>query len=141
MAGVATSSRQRSKIAPYLMILPGLAYLAVFFVVPLFSLARTSLSSSGGSVYLPTLNFDWNFGNFGKAFVDGTVAAHFTGREVAQTHSVPERHMTRDGATHANLDVVGMRTEEQQIDRVRVHSHESGPLTGVTTRTRREPDR
>jgi spermidine/putrescine transport system permease protein len=68
MAGVATSSRQRSKIAPYLMILPGLAYLAVFFVVPLFSLARTSLSSSGGSVYLPTLNFDWNFGNFGKAF-------------------------------------------------------------------------
>ncbi|MCX2714736.1 MULTISPECIES: ABC transporter permease [unclassified Mycolicibacterium] len=68
MAGVATSSRQRSKIAPYLMILPGLAYLAVFFVVPLFSLARTSLSSSGGSVYLPTLTFDWNFGNFGKAF-------------------------------------------------------------------------
>jgi spermidine/putrescine transport system permease protein len=50
------------------MILPGLAYLAVFFVVPLFSLARTSLSSSGGSVYLPTLTFDWNFGNFGKAF-------------------------------------------------------------------------
>ncbi|CDO08835.1 ABC transporter permease [Mycolicibacterium cosmeticum] len=68
MAGVATSSRQRSKIAPYLMILPGLAYLAVFFVVPLFSLARTSLSSSGGSVYLPTLTFDWNVGNFGKAF-------------------------------------------------------------------------
>ncbi|MHA3021897.1 ABC transporter permease [Mycobacterium sp. BMJ-28] len=68
MAGVASSSRQRSKIAPYLMILPALAYLAVFFVVPLFSLARTSLSSSGGSVYLPTLTFDWNFGNFTKAF-------------------------------------------------------------------------
>lgn len=68
MAGVATSSRQRSKIAPYLMILPALAYLAIFFVVPLFSLARTSLSSSGGSVYLPTLEFDWNFGNFSKAF-------------------------------------------------------------------------
>ena len=68
MAGVATSSRQRSKIAPYLMILPALAYLAVFFVVPFFSLARTSLSSSGGSVYLPTLTFDWNFGNFIDAF-------------------------------------------------------------------------
>lgn len=68
MAGVATSSRQRSKIAPYLMILPALAYLAVFFVVPFFSLARTSLSSSGGSVYLPTLTFDWNFGNFADAF-------------------------------------------------------------------------
>ncbi|KAA0112816.1 ABC transporter permease [Mycolicibacterium sp. P9-22] len=68
MAGVATSGRQRSKIAPYLMILPALAYLAVFFVVPFFSLARTSLSSSGGSVYLPTLTFDWNFGNFADAF-------------------------------------------------------------------------
>ncbi len=64
MAGVASSSRQRSKIAPYLMILPALAYLTIFFVVPLFSLARTSLSTAGGSVYLPTLTFDWNVGNF-----------------------------------------------------------------------------
>ncbi|MGB5110753.1 MAG: ABC transporter permease [Mycobacterium sp.] len=68
MAGVATSSRARSKIAPYLMIFPALAYLAIFFVVPFFSLARTSLSSSGGSVFLPTLTFDWNFGNFVDAF-------------------------------------------------------------------------
>ena len=50
MAGVASSSRQRSKIAPYLMVLPALVYLAVFFVVPFFSLARTSLSTTGGSV-------------------------------------------------------------------------------------------
>mgnify|MGYP001484240725 CR=1 FL=1 len=64
MAGVATSSRQRSKIAPYLMILPALAYLGVFFVVPFISLARTSLSSMGGSIYLPTLTFGWNFGNY-----------------------------------------------------------------------------
>lgn len=68
MAGVASSSRQRSKIAPYLMILPALAYLGVFFVVPFFSLARTSLSSTGGSVYLPTLTFAWDFGNYFEAF-------------------------------------------------------------------------
>lgn len=68
MAGVATSGRQRSKIAPYLMILPALAYLAVFFVVPFFSLARTSLSSAGGSVFLPTLTFSWDFGNYLQAF-------------------------------------------------------------------------
>jgi spermidine/putrescine transport system permease protein len=68
MAGVATSSRQRSKIAPYLMILPALVYLGIFFVVPFFSLARTSLSSSGGSVYLPTLTFSWHFGNYLDAF-------------------------------------------------------------------------
>ena len=33
MAGAASSNRQRSKIAPYLMIAPALMYLAVFFVV------------------------------------------------------------------------------------------------------------
>jgi spermidine/putrescine transport system permease protein len=68
MAGVATSGRQRSKIAPYLMILPALVYLGIFFVVPLVSLARTSLSTSGGSVFLPTLQFSWNFGNYADAF-------------------------------------------------------------------------
>lgn len=68
MAGVASSSRQRSRIAPYLMILPALAYLGVFFVVPFVSLARTSLSSAGGPYYLPTLTFSWEFGNYLKAF-------------------------------------------------------------------------
>ena len=68
MAGTASSGRQRSKIAPYLMILPGLAYLGLFFVVPFFSLARISLSSSGGSVFMPTLTFAWDFGNYTQAF-------------------------------------------------------------------------
>jgi spermidine/putrescine transport system permease protein len=68
VAGIASSSRQRSKIAPYLMILPGLAYLGLFFVVPFISLARTSLSSSGGSVFMPTLTFSWDFGNYSEAF-------------------------------------------------------------------------
>jgi spermidine/putrescine transport system permease protein len=68
MAGVASSSRQRSKIAPYLMILPALAYLAIFFVVPFYSLFKTSLSTSGGSIYLPTLTFAWDFSNYGHAF-------------------------------------------------------------------------
>jgi spermidine/putrescine transport system permease protein len=67
MAGGASSNRQRSRIAPYLMILPALAYLAIFFVVPFWSLFRTSLSSSGGSIYLPTLTFAWDFGNYGQA--------------------------------------------------------------------------
>ncbi|HYJ54218.1 MAG TPA: ABC transporter permease [Mycobacterium sp.] len=69
MAGAATSSRQRSKIAPYLMVLPALAYLAIFFVVPFFSLARTSLSETGGSVFMPTMEFAWDFGNYIDAFV------------------------------------------------------------------------
>ncbi len=68
MAGVASSGRQRSKIAPYLLVLPALIYLGVFFVVPFFSLARTSLSESGGSVYMPTLTFGWDFANYLDAF-------------------------------------------------------------------------
>jgi spermidine/putrescine transport system permease protein len=68
MAGVASSSRQRSKIAPYLMILPALAYLAIFFVVPFWSLFRTSLSTMGGSIYLPKLTFAWDFANYAHAF-------------------------------------------------------------------------
>ena len=49
------------------MIAPGLVYLAVFFVVPFWSLFRTSLSAMGGSIYLPQLTFVWNFANYGHA--------------------------------------------------------------------------
>ncbi|OBK74784.1 ABC transporter permease [Mycobacterium sp. 1164985.4] len=68
MAGVASSGRQRSRIAPYLMILPAMVYLAVFFVVPFVSLARMSLSTTSGSIFLPTLTFSWDFANYGEAF-------------------------------------------------------------------------
>ncbi len=50
------------------MVLPALVYLAIFFVVPFFSLARTSLSETGGSVFMPTLTFAWDFGNYVDAF-------------------------------------------------------------------------
>jgi len=70
VAGVAGSTRQRSRIAPYLMILPAMAYLGVFYVVPFFSLLRTSLSEMVGSIYLPTLSFSWNFGNYARALGD-----------------------------------------------------------------------
>ena len=49
------------------MILPALAYLGVFYVVPFISLFRTSLSSMGGSVYMPKLTFGWNFANYANA--------------------------------------------------------------------------
>lgn len=64
MAGVASSIRARSKLAPYLMILPALSYLTVFFVAPLISLLTTSLSTKSGSTYLPTLTFNWAFTNY-----------------------------------------------------------------------------
>lgn len=70
MAGVAGSTRQRSRIAPYLMILPALVYLGIFYVVPFYSLFRTSLSTMSGSIYLPKLSFAWEFGNYGRALSD-----------------------------------------------------------------------
>jgi len=70
MAGIATSGRRRSRVAPYAMALPALVYLGVFFVYPLWSLLRTSLSRNSGSVFLPTLEFDWAWSNYGDAFTD-----------------------------------------------------------------------
>jgi spermidine/putrescine transport system permease protein len=70
MAGVATSGRKKAKWVPYAMALPAMAYLFVFFVIPLFTLLKTSLSVNSGSVFLPTLEFDWKFSNYGTAFTD-----------------------------------------------------------------------
>ena len=67
MAGTAAGGTRRSALTPWLMAAPVLAYLAMFFVVPLWSLVRTSLSSSGGNVYDPTLTFSWEFSNFSDA--------------------------------------------------------------------------
>jgi spermidine/putrescine transport system permease protein len=70
MAGTAASGRHRSKIAPYLMVLPGIVYLVIFFVIPIWTLFRTSLSTNGGSVFLPKLEFTWAWSNYGAAFTD-----------------------------------------------------------------------
>jgi spermidine/putrescine transport system permease protein len=70
VAGTATSGRRRSRVAPYALVVPAVAYLAIFFVYPLWSLLRTSLSRNSGSVFLPTLEFDWAWSNYGDAFTD-----------------------------------------------------------------------
>jgi spermidine/putrescine transport system permease protein len=68
MAGTAAAGTRR-RITPYLLSLPALAYLFVFFVQPLWALLRTSLSTSAGSVFDPTLEFSWEFSNYGDAFI------------------------------------------------------------------------
>jgi spermidine/putrescine transport system permease protein len=44
MAGTSTGGGRRSPFAPYLLIAPGVLWLAFFFLVPLVTLARTSLA-------------------------------------------------------------------------------------------------
>lgn len=68
MAGSASGGNRHGRATPYLLSLPALAYLAVFFVVPLWALLRTSLSSNTGSVFDPTLTFSWEFSNYSEAF-------------------------------------------------------------------------
>jgi spermidine/putrescine transport system permease protein len=43
MAGTAAAGSRRSRLAPYLLIAPGVLWLIVFFVVPLITLAQTSV--------------------------------------------------------------------------------------------------
>jgi spermidine/putrescine transport system permease protein len=52
---------------PYLMLAPGLAWLAVFFLVPLGFLAYQSLQSGNFDVGYA---FTWAWGNYGTAFTD-----------------------------------------------------------------------
>jgi hypothetical protein len=48
---------------------------------------------------------------------DRTVAPHLPRREIAEPDAKAEIHMTRDSAAEADLDVVGMRPEDEQIHR------------------------
>jgi spermidine/putrescine transport system permease protein len=53
-------------LTPYLLLLPGLAWLAIFFVVPLGFLGYQSLQSG----VFPGFEFTWEFSNFGDALSD-----------------------------------------------------------------------
>ena len=68
MAGTAASGRRQAKWVPYAMIAPGVLYLAVFFLVPILTLLKTSLSVNGGSVFVPEQEFSWEWANYTEAF-------------------------------------------------------------------------
>src|SRR6266850_2690740 len=54
---------------------------------------------------------------FCPALLDGAVARKLAFREIAQTDLMSCGGVTRDRAAQANLDIVGVRTEDEQIDR------------------------
>ena len=68
MAGTASSGRRTARWVPYAMIAPTLIFLMIFFVIPIFTLFKTSLSTNTGSVYLPVQKFGWEWGNYSSAF-------------------------------------------------------------------------
>ena len=48
MAGTASGGARRSRLAPYLLVAPGILWLLVFFVAPTITLAQTSLTGARG---------------------------------------------------------------------------------------------
>jgi spermidine/putrescine transport system permease protein len=53
----------RRRLVPYLLLGPGILWLILFFVVPMFFMARLSLESG----IFPQFKFDWNFSNYSNA--------------------------------------------------------------------------
>ena len=47
MAGTAAGGSRRSRLAPYLLVAPGVLWLLVFFVAPIVTLAQTSVAGEG----------------------------------------------------------------------------------------------
>lgn len=66
--GADRSLRSGKKIS-YWIALPGLGFLFVFFVVPLITLFKMSLSTKPDR-FLPQYDFTWEWSNFGTAFSD-----------------------------------------------------------------------
>jgi spermidine/putrescine transport system permease protein len=67
-AGENRSLRQ-AKYAPYVMSLPGLLWLFIFFIVPLVTLLKVALSTKPNP-FLPKYDLTWAWGNFSTAFTD-----------------------------------------------------------------------
>jgi hypothetical protein len=55
---------------------------------------------------------------FAPPFIGRAIRAELAGAEIAQAHAVTLGDMLRDRCAHANLAVIGMGAEHDQIDRL-----------------------
>jgi spermidine/putrescine transport system permease protein len=62
-------ARRGGRKFPYLLLLPGMAFTFVFFVVPLITLLKISLSSKPDPL-IPNYDFTWEWSNFSSAFTE-----------------------------------------------------------------------
>ena len=69
VVAVSGTPETRRKIAPYGLLKPGMLWLALFYLAPLFTLLRLSLSTLPNR-FAVEAEFDWNFGNYVDAFTD-----------------------------------------------------------------------
>jgi spermidine/putrescine transport system permease protein len=69
LVAVTGTPEMRRKLAPYGLLKPGMLWLALFYLAPLFTLLRLSLSTLP-SRFAVEAEFDWNFDNYITAFTD-----------------------------------------------------------------------
>jgi spermidine/putrescine transport system permease protein len=69
LVAVTGTPETRRKLAPYGLLKPGMLWLALFYLAPLFTLLRLSLSTLP-SRFAVEAEFDWNFDNYITAFTD-----------------------------------------------------------------------
>lgn len=71
MAGGAATDKalRKARFAPYGLLSPGVIWLVLFFLVPLYTLGKIALSVKP-SAFQPTYDFTWAWSNFGDALSD-----------------------------------------------------------------------
>lgn len=69
MIAVTGSPETKRRIAPYGLLKPGMLWLALFYLAPLITLLRLSLSTLPSRFAVEAV-FDWNIGNYTRAFTD-----------------------------------------------------------------------
>lgn len=73
MAGAAATDRalRKARFAPYGLLSPGVIWLVLFFLVPLYTLAKIALSVKP-SAFQPDYDFTWAWSNFANALSDNS---------------------------------------------------------------------
>jgi spermidine/putrescine transport system permease protein len=69
MIALTGSPETKRKIAPYGLLKPGMLWLALFYLAPVITLLRLSLSTLP-SRFAVEAEFDWNLGNYSRAFTE-----------------------------------------------------------------------
>ena len=67
MAGGVESGAKRRRFAPYGLLSPGVIWLLLFFLVPVLTLVRASLSERPNRFLPSELTFSWDFANYSDA--------------------------------------------------------------------------
>jgi spermidine/putrescine transport system permease protein len=70
MKGGVEAGAKRRRFAPYGLLSPGVIWLLLFFLVPVLTLVRASLSERPNRFLPSDLTFSWDFANYSEALAD-----------------------------------------------------------------------